>query len=98
MTASMDFLKPGSVAVIGASRDPAKRGNRAIRTLIDCGYSGKVLPINPKETEILGLACYADLAAAPGDIDLALICTPARAAPEARVRLPQAANDQWREF
>ena len=82
MTASMDFLKPRSVAVIGASRDPAKRGNRAIRTLIDCGYSGKVLPINPKETEILGLACYADLAAAPGDIDLALICTPARAVPE----------------
>jgi acetate---CoA ligase (ADP-forming) len=82
MTASMDFLKPRSVAVIGASRDPAKRGNRAIRTLIDCGYSGKILPINPKETEILGLACYADLAAAPGDIDLALICTPARAAPE----------------
>src|SRR5882757_5583422 len=82
MNPSLDFLKPRSVAVIGASRDPTKRGNRAIKTLIDCGYTGRVLPINPKETEILGLACYADLAAAPGDIDLALICTPARAVPE----------------
>ena len=82
MNASMDFLKPRSVAVIGASRDPVKRGNRAIKTLIDCGYTGKVLPINPKETEILGFTCYPDLAAVPGDIDLALVCTPARSVPE----------------
>jgi acetyltransferase len=82
MNDSMDFLKPRSVAVIGASRDPAKRGNRAIQTLIKDGYTGKILPINPKETEILGLPCYADLASVPGDIDLALVCTPARSVPE----------------
>jgi len=82
MNTSMDFLKPRSVAVIGASRDPAKRGNRAIQTLINGGYTGKVLPINPKETEILGFPCYADLAAVPGDIDLALVCTPARSVPD----------------
>lgn len=82
MKTSLDFLKPRSVAVIGASRDPAKRGHRAIRTLIDDGYAGRILPINPKETEILGLACYPDLASAPGEIDLALVCTPARSVPD----------------
>ncbi len=81
-TPSLDFLKPRSVAVIGASRDPTKRGNRAIKTLIDCGYTGKVLPINPRESEILGFTCYPDLASVPGDIDLALVCTPARTVPE----------------
>ncbi|MCS0503275.1 acetate--CoA ligase family protein [Ancylobacter mangrovi] len=82
MPAALDFLKPRSVAIIGASRDPSKRGNRAIQTLLDCGYAGTILPINPKETEILGLPCYPDLAAAPGEIDLAMVCTPARVAPE----------------
>ncbi|MCS0497706.1 acetate--CoA ligase family protein [Ancylobacter sp. MQZ15Z-1] len=82
MPAALDFLKPRSVAIIGASRDPSKRGNRAIQTLLDCGYAGTILPINPKETEILGLPCYPDLASAPGEIDLAMVCTPARVAPE----------------
>lgn len=82
MTSSMDFLKPRSVAVIGASRDPVKRGHRAIKTLLGDGYKGRILPINPKESEILGLACYPDLASAPGEIDLALVCTPAAALPD----------------
>ena len=82
MTSSMDFLKPRSVAVIGASRDPVKRGHRAIKTLLGDGYQGRILPINPKESEILGLACYPDLASAPGEIDLALVCTPAAALPD----------------
>lgn len=82
MHAALDFLKPRSIAIIGASRDPSKRGNRAIQTLQECGYKGTILPINPKETEILGLPTYPDLASAPGEIDLAMICTPARVAPD----------------
>ena len=82
MKTALDFLKPRTVAVIGASRDPMKRGYRAIKTLIDGGYAGHVLPINPKEREILGFACYPDLASAPGEIDLALVCTPARSVPD----------------
>jgi acetate---CoA ligase (ADP-forming) len=77
-----DFLKPGSVAIVGASRDPSKRGNRAIQNLLDFNYGGRIVPINPRESEILGLPCYPELAAVPFDIDLALVCTPAAAAPE----------------
>jgi acetate---CoA ligase (ADP-forming) len=70
------FLKPRSVAIVGASRDPAKRGNRAIQALLDSGFEGRILPINPKETEVLGQPCYPDLASVPFDVDLALVCTP----------------------
>jgi acyl-CoA synthetase (NDP forming) len=76
------FLKPNSVAIIGASRDTAKRGNRAIQMLLDSRYDGQIVPINPKETEILGVRCYPELAAVPFDIDLALVCTPAATVPD----------------
>ncbi len=77
-----EFLKPNSVAIIGASRDPSKRGNRAIQTLLSNGYKGRIFPIHPKETEVLGLTCYSDLASIPFTIDLAMICTPNPTVPD----------------
>jgi len=82
MQGPANFLKPNSVAIIGASRDTAKRGNRAIQMLLDSRYEGQIIPINPREAEILGLRCYPELAAVPFDIDLALICTPAATVPD----------------
>jgi acyl-CoA synthetase (NDP forming) len=76
------ILNPRRLAVIGASSDPEKRGYRAIRTLIADHYKGEIIPINPKATEILGLTCYPSIEAVPGEIDLALVCTPAKAAPD----------------
>lgn len=82
MQGSLDrILKPKAIAIIGASRDPAKRGARAIQMLKDNSYSGKIVPINPKVDEIAGLTCYRDLASVPFEIDLALVCTPAATAP-----------------
>jgi predicted CoA-binding protein len=76
------FLKPHCVAIIGASRDPSKRGNRAIQMLLDSKFAGRIVPINPKESEILSLPCYPDLASVAFDVDLALVCTPASSVPE----------------
>ena len=67
------MLNPRVLAVIGASNDPEKRGYRAIKTLLADHYQGKIIPINPKSSEILGLKCYAWLAAVPDEIDLALV-------------------------
>lgn len=75
-------LSPCSILVVGASKDPTKRGFRAIERLLADGYPGKIHPVNPKEKEILGLACYPSIAEVPGPIDLALVCTPARTLPE----------------
>jgi acetate---CoA ligase (ADP-forming) len=83
MTGQLEkLLKPSAIAIIGASRDPAKRGARAIAALLAYGYKGKIVPINPNETEINSLPCYPDVASVPFDIDLALVCTPSRMAPD----------------
>lgn len=81
MSQSLSFLNPNSVAIIGASKDPTKRGFRAIQTLLQEKFAGAIFPINPKETDILGLPCHPDLDSVPQQIDLALICTPARTLP-----------------
>jgi predicted CoA-binding protein len=57
------------VAVVGASRDRRKFGNRAVRAFHHQGYT--VIPINPHETEIEGLHAYASVLDVPGAIDIA---------------------------
>src|SRR5450759_5434859 len=52
------FFNPKSVAVVGASSDPKKPGNTALRHMISMGYKGKLYPVNPREKGILGLPCY----------------------------------------
>jgi acetyltransferase len=76
-----EILAPNSIAVIGASKDPTKRGFRAIEKLLADGYSGTIYPVNPKEAEILGLRCYSSIDDVPAPVDLALICTPAATVP-----------------
>lgn len=45
-----------SIAIIGASSDRSKFGNKAVRAYKRKGF--KVFPINPKESKIEGLKCY----------------------------------------
>ncbi|MBK8907426.1 MAG: acetate--CoA ligase family protein [Rhodospirillales bacterium] len=78
---ALNFLAPRSIAVIGASRDPTKRGYQALRYLIADNFPGGIFPIHPKEPEILGIPAYPSVAAVPEPIDLALVCTPARTLP-----------------
>lgn len=73
------FFNPASVAVIGASTDPAKLGHAVLDNLVRGGYldgDRRVFPINPKADEILGLRCYASVLAVPDPIDLAVIVIP----------------------
>lgn len=74
---SLDFLfKPRQVAVVGASRSPQKIGFAILNNIIQSGYSGQIIPVNPKEDEILGLQCFPCMAGAPPDLDLAVISVP----------------------
>jgi predicted CoA-binding protein len=52
-----------TVAVLGASRDRQKYGNKSLRAHLQQGYD--VYPVNPRESEIEGLKCYPNLAAIP---------------------------------
>ena len=56
-----------SVAILGASKDRAKFGNKSLRAHAAAGY--EVFPIHPKETEIEGLTAYASLAALPRPVE-----------------------------
>ncbi|MEP1199066.1 acetate--CoA ligase family protein [Tateyamaria sp.] len=70
-----------SIAIVGASADPAKRGNQAIRKLIADGYDGDIYPINPKATEVLGITAHASILDVDANIDVVLVCTPASSLP-----------------
>ncbi|MBR1231715.1 acetate--CoA ligase family protein [Bradyrhizobium sp. AUGA SZCCT0182] len=83
----VDVLYPRSIAVIGASKDPTKRGFRSIERLIKDGYTGTIYPVNPREPEILGLKCYRSIDDVPATVDLALVCTPAKTLPDLMQRL-----------
>ena len=73
---TLDFLsKPKSVAVVGASSTPGKIGYAILKNLLDSGFEGKIVPINPKETEILELECASSLQEA-GEIETAVISVP----------------------
>jgi predicted CoA-binding protein len=62
------------VAVIGASSNRNKFGNRAVRAFLQQGYT--VVPINPHESEVEGLKVYASVLDVPGKIDMASIYLP----------------------
>ena len=65
---------PQVVAVVGASRDRHKFGNKAVRAFRDAGHT--VIPINPHETEVEGLRTYASVLDVPGPIDMATVYVP----------------------
>jgi predicted CoA-binding protein len=62
------------VAVIGASNDRHKFGNRAVRAYREQGYT--VVPINPHEPEIEGLKAYGSILDVPGPVDMASFYVP----------------------
>jgi len=70
------LLYPNAVAVIGASRSPGKVGYAILSNLVGSGYRGKIIPINPKAGEILGLPCYKDIREAKTKIDLCIVVVP----------------------
>jgi predicted CoA-binding protein len=63
-----------TVAVIGASNNRHKYGNRALRAYRQQGYA--VIPINPNEHEVEGLAAYPSVLDVPGAIDMATFYVP----------------------
>ncbi|KGM30775.1 CoA-binding protein [Inquilinus limosus MP06] len=72
------IMRPDAVAVIGASAEDGKIGNSVMKNLINGGYKGKIYPIHPKATEILGLKAYPSVKDVPGDIDVAVFAIPAK--------------------
>ena len=68
------FLSGQRFAVVGASQDRSKYGNKVLRVYVQ--NDRDVVPINPSATDVEGLVAYHDLASVPGTIDGVSIITP----------------------
>jgi predicted CoA-binding protein len=63
-----EFMAQKKFAVIGATDNPQKYGNRIVKNLKGRGY--EVYPVNPKLKELEGLSCYPSLGAIPVKVDV----------------------------
>jgi len=73
MEALSRLLQPRSVAVIGASGDPAKTAGRPVSYLQKHGFAGTIYPVNPKLDRIGELPCYRDVASLPAVPDVGIV-------------------------
>ena len=71
------LLTPRSVALIGASRNPASVGHQALRNLLAGGFAGPVYPVNPGAEHVASVKAYPTVLDIPGSVDLAVIAVPA---------------------
>jgi len=75
------FFHPRSVAVVGATENPGTVGRALIENLAKASFAGRLFPVNPKRSHVLGVPCYASIAKIPEPVDLAVIATPASTVP-----------------
>ncbi len=83
MSASLRSLfHPARIAVIGASANPDKKGFQIFRNIREAGFSGEIIPVNPKGEQILGTASVRSVRELPeGGVDLAVVIIPAKLVP-----------------
>ena len=76
------FFRPGSIAVIGASRKKGSLGRMLIERLLRYEFEGAIYPVNPKADSICGLPVIPDLESLPENIDLAVVLVPKLIVPQ----------------
>jgi acyl-CoA synthetase (NDP forming)/GNAT superfamily N-acetyltransferase len=74
-------LRPGSIAVVGASRSPDSVGHAVLRNLVEGDFTGDLYAVNPHAKSVAGVDCYASATELPEAPELAVICVPAKAVP-----------------
>ena len=73
-----NFFKPKRIAVVGASRNPNKVGHVIFKNIIDGGFDGETIPVNPKTHNIFNRISYGSVRKIPRKVDLAIIAVPAQ--------------------
>lgn len=69
------FLKPKSIAVIGASVRPFRAGNIVMKNLLQGGFDGAIMPVTPYYPSVCGVLAYKTIDALPIVPDIAILCT-----------------------
>jgi acyl-CoA synthetase (NDP forming) len=76
------FFSPRSIAVVGVPRKIDRFGGGSfLSKLMECGFPGKLFPINPRASEILGLKAYSSLSSLSETPDLAIVSVAAALVP-----------------
>ncbi|MFH1036008.1 MAG: acetate--CoA ligase family protein [Pseudomonadota bacterium] len=76
------FFRPQQVAVVGASSQAGKVGYDVLFNLLNNGFKGRVIPVNPHGGEILGATVLKSVAQLPPDLDLAVVAVQAALVPQ----------------
>jgi acetate---CoA ligase (ADP-forming) len=75
------FLKPESIAVIGASREKNSIGGALFANIIEGGFKGPVYPVNREAGYVQSVAAFKSVLDCPGPVGLAFVVVPARFVP-----------------
>ena len=87
------LLRPETVAVVGASRDPGSVGNAIFRHILQSRFKGVVYPVNPQARSIEGVKAYPSLDSLPEAPDLVVLAVPAtKVVPVAKKALDKGAR------
>jgi acyl-CoA synthetase (NDP forming)/GNAT superfamily N-acetyltransferase len=70
------LLRPASVAVVGASREPGSVGRAILRNIVSSGFGGSVHAVNRRAQVVDGIKCVASIGELPEAVDLAVIAVP----------------------
>ena len=76
------LFHPQSIAVVGASATPNRIGYAILKNLVDAGYSGALIPINPRHEKIFGLPTCSDISKMPEKVDLVISAIPIQQTPD----------------
>lgn len=74
------LLNPQSIVIVGASNDVQKPGGKLLKNLLSSPFKGKIYAVNPKETEVQGIHCYAKVEELP-EVDCAILAIAAKYCP-----------------
>ncbi len=75
-----ELINPKSIVVVGASSDIQKPGGKVLKNLLESPFKGQVYTVNPKETEVQGVKCFAKVDDLP-QVDCAIIAIAAKYCP-----------------
>ncbi len=76
------FLRPRSVAIVGASRRRGTVGGEVLHNLIESPFEGPIYPVNPSADSVQSVPAFASVAEIPEEVDLAVIAVRAEAVAE----------------
>ncbi len=71
------LINPSGIAVVGGSDDLMKPGGKILQNIIEGGYSGNLLVVNPKRDLVQGIKSYRDVRDIP-PVDLAILAIPSK--------------------